>query len=393
MKVLQLCLKPPVPAVDGGCKAMNNITQGLLNLGVNVKILTLSTHKHPFQKEKLNKNYIKNTAIESVFIDTQIKIKDAFLNLFSSNSYNIERFYNRDFEKLIIKTLKENNFDVVLFESLYVTPYTEIVKKNSKAKLVYRSHNIEYEIWKRNATLEKGAKKQYLNLLAKRLKKYEKNILNKFDGIAAITEKDKQELKKIGAEKVEVFPFGINTKDYTPMKSQNQNLFYIGSMDWAPNINGVKWFLDMVWPKLIKKQPELKFYLAGRKMPKWLLNYKQQGINVIGEVESANDFINQNQIMIVPLFAGSGMRIKIIEAMALGKMVIATSIALEGIKCKHQKNVIVANNQKEFSDAILYYTSNINEQEKIAKAGLDLVQSNYDNQVIVNNLVEFFNQI
>ncbi len=187
MRILQICLKPPLPAVDGGCKAMNNITQGLLNKGLEVKVLTLSTHKHPFVKASLSSGYIEQTKIESVFIDTEIKLKDAFLNLFSSNSYNIERFYSIEFEELIIQTLKAQNFDAILFESLYVTPYVEAVRKHSKAKLVYRAHNVEFEIWERNATIEKGAKKRYLNLLAKRLKKYEGDVLYNFDGNAPIT--------------------------------------------------------------------------------------------------------------------------------------------------------------------------------------------------------------
>ncbi len=393
MRVLQICLKPPLPAVDGGCKAMNNITQGLLCAGVQLKALTLSTHKHPFEKKKLSKEYIKQTEIESVFIDTEVKIKDAFLNLFSSSSYNINRFYSKEFEKLIIKTLKQNQYDVVLLESLYVSPYIDIIRNHTDAKIVYRSHNVEYEIWKRNAGLEKGAKKQYLKLLSKRLMKYEQNAVKKIDGIAAITEKDKKELTRLGAKNVAVFPFGIDTKDYQAMKVTNDSFFYIGSMDWAPNVSGIKWLLEKVWDKVLKKHPEIKINIAGRQMPEWMLNHEQEGVNMVGEVENANDFINQNEIMIVPLFAGSGMRIKIIEAMALGKMVIATSIALEGIDCEHQKNVVVANNQREFVSAITYYLDNSDERNKIAKAGLELVQTNYDNQVIVNNLVEFFKQV
>ena len=125
MKVLQICLKPPFPEVDGGCKAMHAITQGFLDNGIDVKVLTISTPKHPFQKEKMSDSYLEKTGIEHVFIDTKVTFIGAFLNLFSSKSYNLERFYSKNFETLILKELKETNYDVVLLETFFVTGYIE----------------------------------------------------------------------------------------------------------------------------------------------------------------------------------------------------------------------------------------------------------------------------
>ena len=94
MKVLQLCHKPPLPSIDGGCISMNNITDGLLKNKCKVKILTISTTKHPFNKDNLPKNYIQRTAIESVFVDTELNVVDAISNLVTSDSYNISRFFS-----------------------------------------------------------------------------------------------------------------------------------------------------------------------------------------------------------------------------------------------------------------------------------------------------------
>ena len=215
MKVLQICLKPPFPEVDGGCKAMNAITQGFIDNDIDLKVLTISTVKHPFLKGSMSEEYLQKTNIEHVFVDTKVKVVKALGNLASSKSYNVERFYNKSFEQLIVKTIKEADFDVVLLESLYVSKYVTAIRACSKAKIVFRAHNIESELWKRNATDQKGIKKLYVNSLVKKLVNYEKGSLNSFDGIAAITAKDITLLEQMGCNiPVAVFPFGINIADY-----------------------------------------------------------------------------------------------------------------------------------------------------------------------------------
>jgi len=395
MRVLQICLKPPLPEIDGGCKAMNNITQGLLQNNIKVKVLTASTYKHPFQKEKLSKEYLAQTQIENVFINTKVNAFSAFVNLFSSRSYNVERFYNQSFEALIKRTLEHNQYDIVLLESLYVSKYMNVIRKNSSAKIIYRAHNVESEIWKRNVSQEKGLKKFYIKLLTNKLQNYEQKMLNQFDGIAAISSKDKENLQDMGCTiPIEVFPFGIKIDDYDNIKAEESaDVFHIGSMDWKPNQMGIKWFLNNVWSIVVKEELDVKFNLAGKDMPDWLLSYQKKNVNIIGEVEDAKIFIGENSIMVVPLFVASGMRIKIIEAMAMGKLVIATSMAAEGISFIDGENIIIANTKEEFAQAIVRYIKNKEEQKRIAENAKELVRLNYDNQLIVNTLAKFFKKI
>jgi glycosyltransferase involved in cell wall biosynthesis len=395
MKVLQICLKPPLPEVDGGCKAMHAITQGLLDNNVQVKVLTISTDKHPFLPEKMTADYLKKTKIEHVYIDTRVIFFDAFLNLFTSKSYNLERFYSKNFENLIVKELKSNNYDVVLLETFFVTGYVDAIRKNSTSKVVYQAQNIEHDIWRLNAKKEKGLKKWYLNLLANRLKKAEIENIQKVDAIASITDEDQKRFKELGCKSpIITIPFGVNLSDYKYETTQSGvNVFHIGSMDWLPNQTGINWLLNNVWADVVAQFPSVQLNLAGRNMPENLVSKSQQNLIVHGEVESAHEFINTNNIMVVPLLAGGGMRIKIIEGMALGKLIIATSIAAEGISCIDKENIVIANSPKEFKEAILYYLSNENEQICIGKSARILVERNYDNQVIVNNLVEFLKQV
>lgn len=393
MKVLQICSKPPVPSVDGGCKAMNNITEGLLSKNVEVKVLTISTHKHPLKEDQISQYYKAKTRIEHLLVDTRVKPIAALLNLCKSKSYNLSRFYSSKFEDLIVENLKSTQFDVVILEGLFVSGYISAIKNNSKAKIVFRAHNIEHEIWERNTQNErKGLKRIYLKKLAKQLKEQEVRVLNQVDLIASITEKDKNQIIELGCTKpIKVIPFGINLAKYIIDESNKEfTFFHIGSMDWMPNQNGIKWLLSNVWEK-ISTDENIKLRLAGKNMPQWMFDVNQKNVLVDGEVENAINYINQNQVMVVPLFAGSGMRIKIVEGMALAKTVIATSIALEGIDCTHKKNVIVANTKNDFIEAINWCINNKEEAKYIGENAKKLIHEKFDNSKISNELISFIN--
>jgi len=394
MKILQICHKPPLPALDGGCKAMHALTEGFLANAISVKILTITTQKHPYQPELFPTAYIEQTNIEHAFIDTAIKKKNALANLFSGKSYNISRFYNKNFEELITATLQKEKFDIILLESLYTTPYIAAIRKSSNAKLIYRSHNIEFEIWQRTSNQENNAiKKKYLHLLAKCLKKYEQSILNLVDGIAAITKKDEEQLVALGCNKpITTVPFGINLHNYQLKEIlQEKKLFHIGSMDWMPNQEAIKWFLNEVWSAIIAKEPTATFHIAGKNMSEDIINLAASTKGVVneGEVENANDFINKNNIMVVPLFSGSGMRIKIIEAMAMEKLVIGTSVAFEGIAVQHNKNGIIANTANEFKEAILMCLQHPEVVTSIGQKARKTIEEQYNNTVIVKQLINF----
>ena len=164
-------------------------------------------------------------------------------------------------------------------------------------------------------------------------------------------------------------------------------------MNWIPNEEGIDWFLNKVWDLINMKMPDLKFYLAGREMPDWLINNKKTNVEVVGEVESAQDFINSKVIMIVPLFSGSGIRIKIIEGMALGKAIISTKLGAEGIHYEDNKNILIANTPEEFVDQIEKCIKSKKLCETIGFNARKLIEKKYDNKKIIQNLVDFYKEI
>jgi glycosyltransferase involved in cell wall biosynthesis len=357
MKVLLLCNKSPWPPKEGGPIAIYAMLEGLFLAGISVKVLALNTNKYAVDLKDIPKSFIDQTRISFVNIDLSVRPWNAFLNLFTHQSYHIKRFISQDFAAVLTDILKAETFDIIQFESVFLTPYIALIKKYSTAQLVLRAHNVEHLIWQRMAhetTLPLN--KLYLSHLARTLKSYEVSVLNKLDGIAAITTNDEARFKEMGCTKiVGTIPFGIKCPaEISDTHTIHPNtLFHIGAMNWLPNQEGIRWFLKECWPQIHVKFPEVKLVLAGREMPRWMLNTVMTGVEIRGEVPDATQFMCENEIMIVPLLSGSGVRVKIIEAMALGKTVITTSVGSEGIMCQHQKNILIADTPDEFLEAVI----------------------------------------
>ena len=397
MKILQVCNKVPYPPLDGGRIAMNNLTEGLIEAKCEVSILAMSTPRHPASIENLPVEYVKKTSIEIEFVDTSVKIIDAGINLFTFRSYNMQRFYSKAFREKLTRLLKNNTFEVVQLESIYTTPYIQTIRKYSKAKVVLRAHNIEYRIWERLSRQPGNIfKKWYYRLLSRRLKKYETKRLNRVDAVVTITEEDDREAKKLGCSKpMLIAPFGIDLKKYyiTKKDIELNSIFHLGSMDWQPNEEAIRWFIENVWPKLHEKHPQLKFYLAGRNMPEWLSKSTFRTIIIEGEIKNPLDFMSSKNIMVVPLLSGGGMRVKIIEGMAMGKTIISSTIGAEGIKYKSNQNILIANTPNEFINAIDQCLSDPTFCKIIGENSKSLVKQHYNNLQICTDLVNFYKQL
>ena len=394
MKILQLCNKPPYPPVDGGSKAMNNLTQGLLDLGHEVHVICISTPKHKMLKSELPRSYKQKTKVKTVYVDTSINVVDAFSDLITQDNYNISRFFSTDLDIELIKTFSENKYDIVQLESLFMTPYIPTIKRVSKAKIILRSHNLEYMIQERIASGEKNIfKKPYRKYLAKQLKEYEINILKSVDGIVAISSADAKNYKQYGSKTpIETIPFGVDIDEYRSydQKKIKMDLFHLGSMDWLPNLEGIYWFLDKVWPNVHKNDPKVTLDLAGIKMPQHMLEMKMKNVRVQGKIPDALEFMSAGRIMVVPLFSAGGMRVKIIEGMALGKAIITTSIGAEGIAIKDGKNIMIANDAAQFSKAIKQLTTDADLCTEIGNNARATITKKYSNAVFCEELSQFY---
>lgn len=395
MRILQVTNKVPYPVKDGGAIACMNLARGFSHLGHEVTILAMNTVKHNITLNEIPESIKELAKFKLVRVPARISPVTALLNLlFSKKPYNAVRFISRTFARELQRVLLENDFDIIQLEGLYVCPYIPVIRANSKAKIVYRAHNIEHEIWSRTAIMAKGLERRYLRNLSKRIKSFEVAILNKYDLLVPITGRDGEILNKLGNLKpVHVSQTGIDSSLLIPNSKnlEHPTLFHIGSLEWTPNQEGLIWFFENCWNEILKKYPDLKFYVAGRNAPAWFQK-KLNLPNVVfeGEVTDAYEFINSKSIMVVPLFSGSGMRIKIIEGMALGKPIVTTPVGTEGISTTSDKNIVITRGVLGFVDSISKLIEDDEYFETISKNAIEYINENFDNLSSAGSLIEFY---
>lgn len=398
MNVLLIAHKNPYPADDGGKKGIQTMIEGLLINHINVDVLIMNPLKvfQPLNKQ-LIPSKIKN--IKSITIDTNPQPLKALINLlFQKQSYFISRFYNKHFEKELIQTLKKNTYDIIQLESIFSAVYIPVIKKYSDAKIILSAHNIEHQIWNKVIANEKNIfKKWYLKIQTIRLKKFEEKIFQEADGITAVTEKDKEEILSVVPDKpIVVTPNGLNMQAFelTPFEQQQLNtIFFLGSLDWIPNQQGIIWFLENVWEKVLEKNKNIHLIIAGKNIPEWLMNKKSVNVKYYSNVPNVKELYNNYAIMIVPLLAGSGIRVKIIEGMAYGKCIISTTTGAMGIPYTNQKDIVITDTPDEFANAITELIQNPEKTKQIQINARQLAELHYDREKVYLPLVQLYHQI
>ena len=396
IKVLQLSKKVPFQKKDGESIAICALAESLVMNGLTVDLLSLNTKKHEFTGSVDKVYFSIYNAISMVDIDTNFNLYSFVTNLFSAIPYQLFRFVNNTFKSTLIDCLLVNKYDYIILETIYLTPFISIVKKYSKAKILLRTHNLEYEIWNRLHEGKKmGLQKLLYKVLSYQIYRYESNQLKEIDYLIAISQREFYQFNHFyPGIKGMVMPITWNSNLMEiPVEKQNKDisLFFMGSLDWKPNQEGLLWFLNQIWPMLHEKLSNLTFYVAGRNMPENIKQMKLPNVKMVGEVEDASHFVKQHDICIVPLLSGSGMRAKIIEAMALGKVVITTSIGLEGIVATNGYDVCIADTPKQFLEEILNF---IIFNNKICEIGLNAqktIKINFDSKLMGEKLIAFLN--
>jgi polysaccharide biosynthesis protein PslH len=377
MKLLQLCHKPVFAPLDGGKIAMMAMAEGLKSQDIEVFQWMIESPNHPIQSEKTVKHPFP---WKSSFINTKVTAIGAFKNLYSSQSYNLSRFNNQQYHQDIIDFIESNAIDVVLAEGIFTIPDPGKLRRAGVKTIILRSHNVEHLIWQRISKQEKNVlKRGYLNVMSKRLKADELSICRQMNGIIAISDVDALTFKNAGITiPIEVVGIGMKFPSQ-PIQKQSlpkKQLFHLGSMNWLPNIEGIDWFITAVWPKLRAEMPDLRLALAGYEMPERFKHLEDQGIDVKIASDSST-FLKNEGVMIVPLLSGSGIRVKIIEGMALGINVISTKIGAEGIPAENGKHLFIADSPEAFVLTIKHLFSQPSLQLEISENAITFANANY----------------
>jgi len=397
MKILQLVNRIPYPLNDGGNIGVHYYTEGFLEAGAAVSMLAMNTTRHWLDTSKLPDLYKRLQYFKAIKVDNRIKPLPALVSLLRGTSYNIDRFVSKEFTDELIELLKQNTFDVVQLEGLFLVPYLATIRKYSKAKVVIRQHNIEFRIWERLAAQAKNPlKKLYLSLLAKRLKEFELKHINDYDLVLSISKEDDDYLKALGCLKPTLLhPFGIAVEQipFVPSTVEPISLYHIGAMDWLPNQESVQWLLEKVMPIVSQHLPATKLYLAGRNMQNYYYQQSWQNVEVLGEVPDALAFERDKSILLVPLLSGGGVRIKIFQGMAMGKAIVTTSIGVEGIEAIANHHVLIADNPQDFAQSIIDLVQHPKQILKLGTAARALIETKYNRKKLIEDLLLRYEQL
>jgi len=334
LKILILSHKPPYPILDGGCLAMARLLEDLLSLQNVSKISyhSIETAKHPFDSSAFLQH--DKLTVTPHFVDTGVSIYGAILALLRQESYNLTRFKSTEVHTAIKQELHKENYDFVIFESLFAAVYAPNLRPYSKAKFIYRAHNIEHQIWKDLAGNTKNLpKKWYLNQLAYSLKWAERSIWSEDQGgldlILTISDTDLSIIEGQTLTACRYLPASIAHPSQRSTLT-TQQLCFLGAFNWKPNVEAVEWFLSQIFPLLKQQHTLLTFHIAGKGAEN-IKHWQQPSVLVHGFVPDAKEFIATHGIFVGCLQSGSGVKMKILEAMSVGAPIVLSNKSADGL--------------------------------------------------------------
>ncbi|ALS20720.1 glycosyltransferase [Paenibacillus naphthalenovorans] len=376
----------PYPPNDGGKIVSFNTLKHLAEYGHHITVCTF------YSKEKDDlSTFPLEMQVYGVPVDYANTLGGGMKNLISPLSYNMEKYVNRQMRELVFSLLSALNIDIVYVDHLHMAYYGRLIKQTYPHLIVVlRQHNVESLIMKRVAEEERNPiKKLYFQMQYAKLNAYESSICADFDECIMITQEDLNLMEKMNHRvRLSLLPAGVDMNKYVPLDyRQNEwpTITFLGSLAWMPNIQGVTWFMENVFPSLLRQVPNIQFYIVGKNPPESIVKYESQypkNVHVTGFVEDERPYIAASDVFVVPLKIGGGMRIKILNALAMKKPVVTTSIGAEGIHLK-EGSFEVADSSADMEKTILKLLNNKDLAGQMGELGYQEVQAHYSNQLIL----------
>lgn len=397
MRLLILSTKLPYPPRDGGAIATLNLASGLADAGLEVSMLTFNTLKHHTNPEDIPaglRNKIRFYAIDK---DTSIRPLKALCNLFfSRRPYIAERYMDSKFRDQLVDLVTSSHFDFVQLEGPYLGQYIPDIRKHTTAGISLRAHNVEHLIWKRRQHNATGPlRKFYFGLLAARIKRLEMEIIHKIDMLVPISSPDAEVLVREQQLPTIIIPAGLDLSEYSLTSGGAGNeICFIGALDWAPNQEGLAWFIDLVLPRVLEKKPGAQLHVAGRNAPQGIINLLAHPAVVYhGEVADAHTYMRNFGILAVPLLTGSGIRIKILEGMAMGMCIVTTHTGAAGLPAQDGTHLFTEDDPEQFANRLLEYMDNPASRNSIGRAARKMIQEKFDTFTIASRLAAFYKKL
>lgn len=389
MKILYITPQLPYPPISGGRIKTLSTIRALINLGYSVILFSFieNENERKYISDLKRLGISKIITVHNKEISEKSRLKQLLRiikSFFTHKPYGVLRYSNKELSLEISKFLKNNEIDIFWVNFLYMAQYLPI---NFKGLKVLESHDVESELYK--SGFKKG---MYIHLRLLHLYEwtkysiYEKIIYKKFKIIFCMSNRDKNLLEKItGRNDIIVLPPDIKLKKTNQIEKKQNTLLFTGALFWYPNRDGITWFIKKVFPLIIKKIPTIKLWVIGKYSP----NFKPirlDGIEYLGFIEEIKPYMEKAMVLIAPIRYGTGLRIKIIEAMSYGLPVVTTAEGANGLDVTDGQELFIAKNEKEFADKTIELLRNRYLQEKLVKNAYNFLSENYSCKNLIESL-------
>jgi len=312
---------------------------------------------------------------------------DYLAHLRAQPPYAVSRFAHAPVQKQLQTWFRERRFDVAVCD--FLDAAVNFPGSLSIPSVLFQ-HNVESEIWRRHAaTAGNPAKKMMYRMEFRKMLRYERAAVCKFQHVIAVSENDRSLMTRwVDGDRVTVVPTGVDLAQYRPDPAPSDPnpsdtsaplITFVGAMDWEPNVDGVEYFCTEVWPLVKAEVPQARFRIVGRnpdrRVQKWASNSTntndEGSIEVTGRVPSVVEYLRQSAVVIVPLRIGGGTRLKIYEAMAAAKAVVSTTVGAEGLDVHHGRDIILADEPRSFAQAVIMLLRDPELRRRYEKAAVE----------------------
>jgi sugar transferase (PEP-CTERM/EpsH1 system associated) len=316
---------------------------------------------------------------------------DAATHLVSPLPYAVGKYRSASYAARARRLLEEGGFDLLVSD--FLTPVVNLPKRLPIPAVLF-THNVEAEIWRRHA--ENASNPVSRALLARqwtRMLRFEREALTRFDRVLAVSDADRRTFSRLypGALRMpaHVIQTGVDTSYFTPIPGieRRAHLVFTGSMDWLPNEDGMRCFVRDILPRIREAEPDVTVTIVGREpTPAVKRLAEERGIAVTGRVDDVRPYIGEGDVYIVPLRIGGGTRLKIFEAMSMGKAVVSTTVGAEGLPVTQGRDILIADDPAGFALAVVQLIRDLESRRRIEAAARQMVVEKYDWEVVAGDL-------
>ncbi|MFN8529428.1 MAG: glycosyltransferase [Anaerolineae bacterium] len=406
MRVLIVTSTPPYPAHQGGALRVNGIVQGLSHHGHHLTLLCFTEDQNSASYAPLEAFCERIETLPMPHRTREQRLRELALSTRPDIAGRLDSDPLRERMRALIAA---QDFDLIQFEGIEMAiylPYALELKRQgvTRARLVYDSFNAEAALQRIIAQVEGRSLTRlpmavYSRIQALRIARFERQICQQADAVIAVSAEDADALRDYRSDRtIHVLSSGIMTGEYAdhPQKLDlgERVLVFTGKMDYRPNIDAMQWFASDVFPAVQDEYPDTKLYIVGQKPHAALDSLRtRQGIEITGWVPDVQPYLRAASLYVAPLRMGSGTRLKLLEAMAAGCAVVATTIAASGLIDEVRSTLCIADDAQTQIRTVLDLLAQPERCASMGRALQALVQAHYDWNALIPTLLSIYREI